>query len=64
MVLVKNFNFVIFSVSAKTMGKKTCLVTFETENKNALTATHSLACLKIRSRNEEAINSHKTGFTR
>ena len=28
-----------------------------TKNKNALTAAFSLACLEIRSRNEEAINS-------
>ena len=34
-------------------------------NKNALTAAAiSLACLEIRSRNEEAINSTRKGFTR
>ena len=34
------------------------------ENKNALTEEISLACLEIRARNEEAINSTRTGFTR
>ena len=32
-------------------------------NKNALTPV-SLACLKIRSRNEEAMILHETGFTK
>ena len=33
-----------------------------TENKNALTAAVSLACLEIRSRNEEAINSTRNSI--
>ena len=53
MVLVKSLKF--FHLFC--FGQKTCLVTFQLENKNALRAGFSLACLEIRSRNEEAINS-------
>ena len=56
MVSVKSLKIFPLCCFGQNHGKK-CLVTFQIENKNALTAAVCLACMEIRLRNEEAINS-------
>ena len=56
MVSVKSLKFFPLCCFGQNHGKK-CLVTFQIENKNALTPGVCLACMEIRLRNEEAINS-------
>ena len=57
MISVKSLEIFSLCYSGQNHEKKKCLVTFQIENKNALTAVVCLACLEIRLRNEEAINS-------